>query len=213
MNTRQVVVLSESFVEGAVNLPAIATRFLPAAPPDLTGFDAIIFTSKNAIKALDNLTSDWKSLKVFTVGGESTKAAKKLLGEVFYEEAKSNAADLAQTIADRFADLKFFYPRAKVVSLDIEAVLSAKNVRIKSQILYETISREIDEKAIAENAAIVFSSPSAINSFFTQIKWRESWIAIAIGAETAKILKNYVKNYEISPETSLRSAVNFARDL
>ncbi|GHS88895.1 hypothetical protein FACS189487_08110 [Campylobacterota bacterium] len=208
---REAVILSPTYIDQAINLPVIDIVFYDENI-ELSKFDAVIFTSKQAIYAIDRLTNEWKNLKIFSIGGETSKAAIELGASIEFEAEKSYGDLFANSIARDYGDLQFFYPRAKVVSSNIEAILSSKNIAVESKILYETICKKIDENKIDKNSAIVFSSPSVVECFFAQIKWQESWIAVAIGDKTAAALKKYT-NYLLSPEISLLSAARFAKNL
>ncbi|MDR2033424.1 MAG: uroporphyrinogen-III synthase [Helicobacteraceae bacterium] len=202
---------AESDVEDTIYLSAIETVFLEAAI-DLSGFDALILTSKRALKAIDRIDPSWKKLKTLTIGAATSKVVCDLGGAVFYQSDEQNADRFAEKIAQSFGALRFFYPRARVVSGDLEGILRRSNVFFQSAILYETRPKAIDLSKIPANAAIVFSSPSVVDSFFSQIRWREGWAAVAIGQRTAKALERYAP-YAISPKADLSSAIKLARSL
>ncbi|MDR2151348.1 MAG: uroporphyrinogen-III synthase, partial [Helicobacteraceae bacterium] len=182
---RAVVALSIEGAAGAIHLPAIETVLLETTA-DLSGFDAVIFTSKQAVKALDRLDSAWKKLKVFTIGAATSKAVTNLGGSVFFESRVALGDKLAEAIAARHSDLRFFYPRAREVLGDLEGILARKNVACQSLAIYETRAKAIDVSLIPNDAAIVFTSPSVVKSFFAQTAWQSGWRAIALGKSAAK---------------------------
>ncbi|MDR2152982.1 MAG: uroporphyrinogen-III synthase, partial [Helicobacteraceae bacterium] len=59
------------------------------------------------------------------------------------------------------------------------------------------------------DAAIVFTSPSVVKSFFAQTAWQSGWRAIALGKSAAKALKPFAP-CAISPQTDIDAAVAFA---
>lgn len=206
--SRPVVTLSLNGAKGAIHLPAIETVFLDTAV-DLGGFDAVIFTSKQAVKALDRRASDWKRLKLFSIGAATSETIASFGGEVCFESPSQNANQFAAAIASLYGDLAFFYPRARVVFGDLEGELKRRGVACRSEILYETAPKPIDAKSIPPNAAIVFSAPSVVKSFFSQIKWQSGWRAIALGESAAKALESYAPCL-ISPQADIEAAVAFA---
>ncbi|MDR0664513.1 MAG: uroporphyrinogen-III synthase [Helicobacteraceae bacterium] len=211
MTARPVVTLSLEGVKGAIHLPAIETVFLDAAI-DASDFDAVIFTSKQAVKALVRLNGECKSLKVFSIGAATSRLATKLGYAVCLESPKPSANRLAEAIAERYRDLRFCYPRAREVIGELERILKREGVVCQSFVVYETRSKAIDANLIPNDAAIVFSSPSAVKSFFSQTKWRSDWRAVALGQSAAKTLKPFAP-YQISPKTDIDAAVAFAASL
>lgn len=211
MSGRPVVLLSPTPCAGALHLPVIETEFVHEAV-ELAGCDGVIFTSKQAVAALAARCQNWKKLKLFSVGEGTSKAITEAGGTVFYEAGSAYGDRLAEEIVQKFPELHYFYPRAETVVSDLETILKKAGVRLRSQTLYRTRCRTIDENQIPQNAAIVFTAPSVVNCFFKQVRWRRDWIAVAIGERTAPVLGSHIACY-ISPNPSLESSVAFAASL
>ncbi|MDR1450937.1 MAG: uroporphyrinogen-III synthase [Helicobacteraceae bacterium] len=205
---RPVVTLSLNGADGAIHLPAIKAVFLDAAI-DMANFDAVVFTSKQAVIALDRLSGEWKRLKIFSIAAATSRAVSDRGGEVFFESIAASADRLAESIAARYGGLRFLYPRARVVWGDLEERLDRANVVCHSVVLYETAPTKIDENMIPPNAAIIFSAPSVVKSFFAQIAWRSDWRAVALGQSAAETLKKYAP-HTISPRSDIKAAIAFA---
>ncbi|MGE4295727.1 MAG: uroporphyrinogen-III synthase [Campylobacterales bacterium] len=211
MSGRPVVLLSPTPCAGAIHLPAIETEFVHETA-ELAGCDAVIFTSKQAVAALEKSCHHWKSLKLFSVGEGTSRAIAEAGGTVFYEATNAYGDILAEEIVLKYPGFKYFYPRAETVVSDLENILKKAGVRLRSQTLYRTRCRAIDESRIPENAAIVFTAPSTVNCFFKQVRWRRDWIAVAIGDRTAQALGSHIACY-VSPAPLLEASVTFAASL
>lgn len=204
-----IVLLSPTPFDGVVHLPIIDQQFFQPAI-DLAGFDAIIFTSKQAVKAINLITNEWKNLKIFSVGSGTTASIEALGGKVFYEATSFYGDTLADEIRSNFPEFKFFYPRAKEVVSNLESIL--EHSQLTSVVLYETICKEIDTSLISKNCVIIFTAPSTVKCFFDQHTWQESWQAVAIGKRTQEALDQFVSSV-LSDEPTIKSAVAKAKEL
>jgi len=63
-----IYLLSDAFHEGVVNLPQIKITFRDIEL-DLTPYDALIFSSKNGVKAIDSINKNWKKIPSYAIGG------------------------------------------------------------------------------------------------------------------------------------------------
>ncbi len=205
---RPVVLLSPTPVAEAIHLPVIAPVFLDV-PIDLSDRDAVIFTSKQAVYALEKLTPQWKKLPAFSVGSGTSEAIRAAGGTVFYEASRAYGDTLAEEIAAGYADRRFFYPRAAKVVSHLEGILAQSGVDLMSQIVYETRCRSIDAGSIPPRAAIVFTAPSTVACFCDQIAWQPQWVAVAIGDRTAEALTAHHIPHRTAPCPSLSAAVAF----
>lgn len=208
---RKIILLSPTSFEGAVHLPVIRPKFFDIEL-DLSSFNAVIFTSKHAVVALDLITSEWKKLKVFSVGSGTSEAIRSNGGEVFYEATDFYGDTLANEIVAKYPNFSYFYPRAKEVVSNLEAILIRSSVEIRSEILYETVCNKIDLDLIRSDAIIIFTAPSTVKCFFEQTAWKESWRAVAIGKRTQEALDLFTSSH-LAPKPTIKSAVELSLSL
>ena len=209
MGIRPVVLLSPTPCAGAIHLPVIAPDFLDVVV-DLKGRDAIIFTSKQAVYALEKLAPQWKKLPVFSVGSGTSKVVRDRGGRVAYEASRAYGDTLGEEIVQGFADRHFFYPRAAKVVSHLEEILTQAGVDLRSTIIYQTRCQPIDTAQIPPGAAIVFTAPSTVECFLKQSDWREGWVAVAIGDRTAEALTKNAITHHTSPTPALAEAIAFS---
>jgi uroporphyrinogen-III synthase len=209
MGIRPVVCLSPTPVAGAIHLPVIAPVFWDAVI-DLSDRDAVIFTSKQAVYALERLTPEWKELPAFSVGRGTSEAIHAAGGTLFFESSRPYGDTLAEEVTATYANRRFFYPRAAKVVSNLENIFSQNGVDLKSTIVYETRCQPIDTAAIPHQAAIVFTAPSTVACFLARTPWQPGWVAVAIGDRTAEALSQKGIPCHTAPQANLHTAATFA---
>jgi len=131
-----------------------------STPLDLTEFDAIALTSRNAARALAQAT-DRRDLKVFTVGDATARQAQSLGFETVFSAAGdvSALADLIHTTRPLSAIL---HVRGRDQAGDLVCALDALGIKAKSQIIYT--AQPVDRLAPASKKALESQIPVLIYS-------------------------------------------------
>ena len=151
-----------------------------------------IFTSKNAVRSFIKQAADSKikiNKKAFfcTLSGETQKA---LLDEGFSATIiADNAADLAHKIitGKSFKEALFFCGDKRRDELLL--ILAEAGIKLTELILYKNI--EQPKKIDTSFQAILFFSPSALQSFFQENILPKTTACFCIGYTTANALKEY----------------------
>ena len=151
-----------------------------------------IFTSKNAVRSFIKQAADGKikinKKAVFcTLSGETQKA---LLDEGFSATLTAdNATDLANKIIKEknFREAVFFCGDKR--RDELPAILGEAGIVLTELVLYKNI--EQPKKIDNSFQAILFFSPSAIQSFFKENVLQKTTACFCIGYTTANALKEY----------------------
>jgi uroporphyrinogen-III synthase len=159
-----------------------------------------IFTSINAVnivaKFLEQFPHGKPSWKIYSLEGKT----KEQLNTVFPGKdviTAGHAAELADKIVkDKIKEAVFFCGNKRMDELP--AILKSNHITINEVIVYETI--ETPEKLNSEWDAILFFSPSAVNSFFLMNTIEDKTVCFAIGETTANSIKRYTKNKILSSD-------------
>ncbi len=207
-----IYVLSDEKVKNALNLAVIKIEFLK---PDLNlnEFEVIIFTSKNGVLALDNLTKEWKNIPAFVVGEASAKKVKELGGNLAYVSSSFYGDNLAMEILALLKNKKVLYISAKKVISNLVSILKENKIDLTQKILYETKCSDCKNLTPPEkNSYIIFSSPSTIKCFFECFEWDYSYKAVAIGKSSAKFIPKEI-DFMVSPVQTLSGCVEFILSL
>lgn len=188
-----IYLFSDQAHKGVEHLPLFEIIFIPSLPT-LEGVDAIIFTSKNSVKALELCGITWQDKACYAIG-EGTATAIRTYGGNLVFTCKNSYGDLfAHELIPLLKNKRVFFPRAKEVISPLFEILSTEGVDIFQHVMYETRCKKYDSSyAPQKNAILIFTSPSTVHCFLKNFSWDESYRAIVIGTKTAAVLPLHVK--------------------
>ena len=175
---------------------------------DLSSYDALIFTSKNAIYSLDSFNKNWKNIDSYAIAPKTSEIIKKLGGKVVFTGITSHGNEFAQELINLLKNKKVLYVKALKTVSDLVEILKQNKILIDELVAYKTSCKK-SEILLEDNSIFIFTSPSSVECFFNQYSWKNSYKAIVIGKTTAKYLPKEV-NYTISSETSIDECINLA---
>jgi uroporphyrinogen-III synthase len=207
-----IYLLSDKNMEDVINLPMIQISPIKQNI-DLQNFDALIFTSKNAIPSINIFDTSWKAIPSYAIAKQTAKVIESLNGNLVFTGESGHGDDFAKELIPQLKNKKALYIRgAKVVS-NLVQILKENKINCDELIVYETKCKEYTKKYKPEkNSIIIFSSPSTIECFFKNFDWDSSYKAVSIGKTTAKYLPKNITTY-IANTTSLDSCIKLAKSL
>ncbi len=196
-----IYILSDKKVEGAINLPVFKINFIKQNI-DFSSYDALIFTSKNALYSLEYYNENWKAIPSYAIAPMTANIISELNGNLVFTGVTNHGDEFALEIQEELKGKKVLYLRgSKVVSNLI------KTLQCDDKIIYESVCKENSQDLKPpKNSIIIFSSPSTIKCFLDNYDWDISYKAISIGQTTAKYFPEYIIP-QISDATSLISCV------
>ncbi len=207
----EIYILSEKRFKGAKNLPVIVFDYYDEKV-DLSPYDALIFTSKNGVLALDRVSSDWRKYPVFSIGSATSETVRELGGKVVYEARSSYGDNFAQEIKRELKNRRVLFIRAKVVTSSLNFILRESGVILDEKILYETVCNDCKKlKQPPLGSYIIFSSPSTISCFFKCFEWQASYTAVVIGEKTASFMPKSLE-YVLSKKQTISSCIALAKE-
>lgn len=154
---------------------------------------AVVFTSMNAVEAvaneLDGHQPDWK---IYSIGNTTRQLVKKYFGEEAIAGSAESAAELAELIVgeDNSDDIFFFCGEQR--RDELPDILRSNDIDVNEIVVYQTI--QVKHKIEKTYHGILFFSPSAVQSFFSNNKISDKTILFAIGNTTATEIKKYTNN-------------------
>lgn len=156
----------------------------------------IAFTSANAMDAVVKLKdvshADWK---IFCIGHATQKA----VAEYFGAEKIILTADSASGLADKIIEqgnikeLVFFC--GDIHRNELPQKLKEAAISVREVVVYKTLATR--QKIQKEYDAVLFFSPSAVNSFFTANMANKKTLFFAIGHTTASAISEKTSNVVI----------------
>jgi uroporphyrinogen-III synthase len=152
---------------------------------------AAVFTSANAVRAVcDNreAPADWS---VFCLDSATQDAVLKYFPEDQIKGTGANAESLAASIAEAgVKELVFFCGNKRMDTLP--GLLKGHGIVVNEQIVYNTM--ETPQRLSTEYDAVLFFSPSGVQSFFKSNTLKQNAVIFAIGTTTAQAIKEYSDN-------------------
>lgn len=175
-------------------------------------YATVVFTSMNAVESvitmLDQQVPEWN---IYCMGNTTAQIIREYFGEQSIAGTGNNAADLADAIieAGETDEVVFFcgdHRRDELPGKLVEAGMDINEV-----VVYRTIP--LHKKIEQEYHAILFFSPSAVDSYFTLNKPADETVLFAIGHTTAAAIKQYSNNKIITAtipgkDELVRKAIN-----
>lgn len=205
----KIYLLNNQKFEGVENLEIFKIEFIPSFV-DIKKYDALIFTSKNAIYSLDSFNNDWKTIPSCAIALKTADIIKQKGGNLFFTGKSSHGNEFAKELIPILKNKKVLYVRALKVVSNLVEILKEENIDIEELVTYKTVCNKDLDLNISDNSTIIFTSPSTINCFFKKYTWNDTLKAIVIGKTTAKYLPKDVK-YQISAKTSIQECIKLAQ--
>lgn len=207
----QIVLLNDIKYEGCINLPLFEINYL-IQDIDLRTFDALIFTSKNAIKAIDSFNKNWRKMPSYCIATKTAKVVEEYGGNVAFTGVSSHGNEFAKELVPLLKNKKALYLRAKKTVSSLVEIMSQESIGIDSAIVYETVCIEKTKLPPPDNSVIVFTAPSTIECFFKNFTWNSTYKAVVIGKTTAKYMPDEI-SFSMAPKQSIDACVEVAKTL
>jgi uroporphyrinogen-III synthase len=207
--SKQIYLFATSKIESVTCVKSLEVRFLKP-DIDFLGYDHLIITSKQIIKALEQYDKkDFLHLSALCVSQKTAQAFQDFGGKVL-AVGNGYGDNLLENIKEFKKETKWLYMRAEVIASNFVKNAKEMGYSIDEEILYVSeCSQEILDIRINDDSTLIFTSPSAIECFLKNNTIHPNAKVIVIGTTTAMSLPNGIK-YEISEKTSLESCVELA---
>ena len=174
-------------------------------------FDALIFTSKNGVKALKfNGIKFSENIQIYAIGKACADEIRAQGYKNIFVAQNSHGDEFAREIATHLKGKSALYISAKDRVSNLPQILHENGVNLAHIIGYENRPKKasISQKP-ALNSVIIFTSPLNAKSFISNFGWDSSYQAICIGNSTAKILSKFTTPI-ISENQSIKACVDLA---
>ena len=204
----KIYLLSNQKYQNVENLEVFHIEYIKSNI-DLSFYDALIFTSKNAIYSLDSFNKKWKEIDSFAIAPKTANIIKQMGGKVVFTGITSHGDEFAQELMALLKNKKVLYIKALRTVSNLVNILKENNILIDELVTYQTSCKK-SNISLEDNSVFIFTSPSSVECFFNQYKWKDNYKAIVIGKTTAKYLPKEV-HYTISSETSIDVCINLAQ--
>ena len=206
---KKIYILSNKKIDNTINLPVMDIKFIKQNIP-FEKYDALIFTSKYAVKSIDLNSSKWKQLPSFAIAPQTAKVIKELNGKLKFTGQTSHGNDFALELITPLKGKKVLYLRGEKAVSSLPNILNENGITCDEKIIYKSICKNFTIKqSLPKNSIIIFSSPTTVECFFNNFNWDDSFKAIAFGKKTASYFPTNITP-NISQNSSLQSCVQEA---
>ena len=206
-----IYLLNNQKYEGVINLEVFKINYLPFII-DFSQYNALIFTSKNAITSLLPYKGLWESIDSYAIAPKTSEVLLSHQSKPVFVGKTSHGNDFAKELIPLLKDKNVLYISAKKTVSNLVSILQKSKINVKQQITYETLCSNENFINISKDAIIIFSSPSCIECFFKQYSWDKSYRAVLIGKTTASYFPSNL-DYTISTKPNIMSCINLAKEL
>ena len=207
---KKIYLLNEQKHENVENLEVFQIQYIKS-DIDLKKYDALVFTSKNGVKAINSFNQDWKNIPSYAIAQKTANTIIKLGGVVEFIGNSGHGNDFAYELKDVLKDKRVLYIKALKTVSNLPNILKENGIFLDEIIAYKTSCKK-SNIILEENSIFIFTSPSSVECFFKQYSWKNSYKAIVIGKTTAEFLPSNI-NYEISSQTSVEECIKLAKQL
>ncbi|MEV9615362.1 uroporphyrinogen-III synthase [Aliarcobacter butzleri] len=207
---KKIYLLNEQKHEDVENLEVFQIEYIKS-DIDLKKYDALVFTSKNGVKAINSFNQDWKNIPSYAIAQKTANTIIKLGGIVEFIGNSGHGNDFAYELKNVLKDKKVLYVKALKTVSNLPNILKENGIFLDEIIAYKTSCKK-SNIILEENSIFIFTSPSSVECFFKQYSWKNSYKAIVIGKTTAEFLPSNI-NYEISSQTSVEECIKLAKQL
>lgn len=212
MGIKQIYLTSDKKFEGISNLRLLEIQYLDFEI-DLTPYEFLIFTSKNGVIAINNVSNDWQSKKCIAISKQTAKQIEKLGGTCYFVGTNGHGNEFASEILNIVKNSKSLYVRPKEVANNLDEIFRSNKIDYDFVIAYETsCNQNLNEQTFSKNSIFIFTSPKTVNCFFDKFVWDDSFFAICIGQTTQKALPKNIK-CKTSNEQTFEACVALAKEI
>jgi len=153
----------------------------------------VVFTSMNAVEAVATWQNEPQpNWNIYCIGTTTNTLVQEYFGKESIAGIANSAVELAELIAeDRFIDSVIFFCGDQRRD-ELPEILRQNNVEVNEITVYQTIA--VPHKISKVYNGILFFSPSAVESFFSNNTIADRTILFAIGNTTATTIKKFTHN-------------------
>ena len=204
----KIYLLNNQKFDNVTNLEVFGINYIKSNI-DLNIYDALIFTSKNAIYSIDSFNKKWKDIPSYVIAPKTGEILEEIGGKLAFVGVSSHGNEFAKELIPLLKKKKVLYIKASKTVSDLSNILKENEIFLDELVAYETSCKTVKE-ILEKDSVFIFTSPSSVECFFNQYSWDDSYKAVVIGKTTANYLPNEIESV-ISPLTSVEECVKLAR--
>ncbi|MBV9986625.1 MAG: uroporphyrinogen-III synthase [Chitinophagaceae bacterium] len=169
-----------------------------------TELATIVFTSMNAVNAvIGMLNGEMPDWRIYCMGQRTQELVSDYFGQHSIAGIADNASQLADLIIEEEETEKVIFFCGNHRRDELPEKLEANGIGVIEITVYETLIKPHRLSGVYD--AVLFFSPSAVESFFISNKLPASTVVFAIGNTTAETVKRFCSNHIITAKSPGKS--------
>ncbi|RBQ26717.1 MULTISPECIES: uroporphyrinogen-III synthase [Arcobacteraceae] len=205
---KKIYLLNDQKFDNIENLEVFEIEYLKF-DIDVKQYNALVFTSKNAILSLDKNNKEWIDIPSYVIAQKTANVAKRFNSNIAFIGSSGHGNDFAYELIPYLKNKKVLYIKALKTVSNLPNILRENSINVDEIVAYRTTCNKKEPILLEENSTIIFTSPSSVECFFKKYSWHSSFKAIVIGKTTALYLPKNI-DYQISVSTSVEECVKLA---
>ena len=125
---------------------------------NVLNYDALVFTSKNAVYSLDSFNKDWKKIPSYVIAPKTAEVIESLGGNIAFIGITSHGNEFAQELINELKDKKVLYIKALKTVSNLVGILKDNKINLDEVVAYETSCKETNID-LEEDSIFIFTSP------------------------------------------------------
>ncbi len=174
----------------------------------------VIFTSKHSVQiAADQLSETERQQlqwRFFGINGSTSQTIRKLFPNAEIAATAQDAKELASAIINNNENKAKVFFCGNLRRPELPRMLQSEGVQVRELMIYQTIPSPIHIDVAPE--AIIFMSPSAVESFFSLNTISSGTICFSVGETTTAALLTYTSKIVTSTLPSLPELIRLAKE-
>ncbi len=191
---------------------------------DPTPFNALIFTSKNAVFSLLETLKNSPKLQIlqnipaYALSEPTAKTLQDHHFKVAFIGEKAHGKEFVQEILPLLEKKSVLYLRAKEIVSSLDAILLEHGIDFKQAVVYENKLKHLtlsEQNALKpkEKSVLIFTAISHAKAFLHYFEFLENYTAISIGNTTALYLQEKGIQSYTAKKPSLEACLELALSL
>lgn len=169
----------------------------------------VAFTSKNAVTIVADAVKDGNpslpDWKIYCLEGLTREEVIKHFSKDLIAGTARNARSLATEIQKNATGRKIIFFCGNKRRDELPDILKDNGIQVEELIVYETEFSPV--KIVDDFAAVVFFSPSAVESFFSVNGLDEKVVCFSVGRTTTEAIKRFAGNRIITSEKTSEESI------
>lgn len=186
LRDQDIELVEQDFISISPDVSAETVERIKNIQPGTT----IVFTSANAVEAVKDIFPA-VACRIFCISGRTREAVESAFTGSHIAATAEYGTGLAEKIIAAGVDNVVFFCGSRRRD-ELPGMLAEKGITVEEHCVYQTVESPV--KTGSDWQAVLFFSPSAVNSFFSANELQGQTVCFAVGSTTAGAIRQHTNN-------------------